>query len=151
MGARLAATRVPKANSTDRTQLTARFVSCKILYRALLALIVAGFTILTEATAGSQSIGSSPECPSKTRPIYQFPFLRYDEDWSFLSCSQQTDQWDRLVVPLRSLRHPMSFRAQLLNRGSICCHSPLRKGRGRPFRCIFSNERFFKSPMPIDI
>jgi hypothetical protein len=96
-GTRLTATRVPKANSNDRTRLTVRFVSCKVWYCALLALIVAGFTILTEAqTAGSQSIGSSPACPSKTRPIYQCPFLRYDEGWSFLSCSHRTDRWDRI-------------------------------------------------------
>jgi hypothetical protein len=40
--------------------------------------------------------GARSICSSDSRPIYQFPFLRYNEDWSFLRCTPRTDPWDRI-------------------------------------------------------
>lgn len=35
-------------------------------------------------------------CPIGSRPSSHFPFLRYDEDWSFLKCTPRRDRWDRI-------------------------------------------------------
>lgn len=41
------------------------------------------------------------DCPNASRPTYQFPFLRFDEDWSLLRCSPRTGRWDRIkYIPL---------------------------------------------------
>jgi hypothetical protein len=46
-----------------------------------------------------QTVGKG--CNGSPRPTYQFPFLRFDEDWSFLRCAQRTDYWDRIkYIPL---------------------------------------------------
>lgn len=43
-----------------------------------------------------RSLSASSSCNSKSRPELSFPFLRYDEDWSFLACSPRADRWDRI-------------------------------------------------------
>ncbi len=37
---------------------------------------------------------SAATCGEHLRPEYRFPFLRYDEDWSFLKCTPRADFWD---------------------------------------------------------
>ncbi len=64
------------------------------------ALYLFGQKGLTDRTA-AQTIEVTP-CVADARPAYQFPFLRFDEDWRFLRCSARTDRWDRIkYLPFR--------------------------------------------------
>lgn len=70
--------------------------SATVLLLALLSMLVC----CRRGDAQEQQSQTS-DCPNASRPTYQFPFLRFDEDWSFLRCAPRADRWDRIkYIPL---------------------------------------------------
>jgi hypothetical protein len=77
-----------------RLRSTSRDFSC--LVAVALALLFRGIATCEVTQQPTDERATTPNCPRDPRPSYQFPFLRYDEDWSFLRCAPRTDRWDRI-------------------------------------------------------
>jgi hypothetical protein len=71
-----------------------RDFSC--LVAVALALLFRGIATCEVTQQPADERATTLNCPLNPRPSYQFPFLRYDEDWSFLRCVPRTDHWDRI-------------------------------------------------------
>ena len=82
-----------------RLRSTSRDFSC--LVAVALALLFRGISTCEVTQQPTDERAATPNCPLDPRPSYQFPFLRYDEDWSYLRCAPRTDRWDRVkYMPL---------------------------------------------------
>lgn len=66
--------------------------------RSATVLLLALFSMLVCCRRGDTQDKQSQtsDCLNASRPTYQFPFLRFDEDWSLLRCSPRRDRWDRI-------------------------------------------------------